>query len=81
MLVIVINLKSFNVYCKPFLLERICTHDMAAFVLGTSHVNVVVPSIDEATEYDRLYIVTIGGDGAVNSMLLRFGSPPANRRP
>ncbi len=37
--------------CKSFLMERICTHDMAAFVLGTSHVNVIVPSVEEATEY------------------------------
>lgn len=37
--------------CKTFLLERICTHDMAAFVLGTSHVNVIVPAIDEASQY------------------------------
>jgi broad specificity phosphatase PhoE len=32
--------------------------------------------IDDA-EYDRLYVVTIGPDGAVSSTLLRFGPPPA----
>jgi len=37
--------------CKNFLLNRICTHDMSAFVLGLSHVNVAVPSVDEAAEY------------------------------
>jgi len=37
--------------CKKELLERICTHDMRAFVLGLSHVNVVVNSITEATEF------------------------------
>lgn len=29
--------------------------------------------IVEATEYDRLYVVTIGADGGVTSTLLRFG--------
>ncbi len=29
--------------------------------------------INEANEYDRLYIVTRAGDGSVQSMLLRFG--------
>jgi len=29
--------------------------------------------IDEKSEYDRLYIVTIGKDGTVNSVLIRFG--------
>lgn len=37
--------------CKPFLLDRITTHDMSAFVLGLSHVNVVVPSVEEGAEY------------------------------
>ena len=31
------------------------------------------PPIDEASEYDRLYIVTIGADGAISSVLLRYG--------
>lgn len=31
------------------------------------------PPIDEASEYDRLYIVTIGADGAVSTVLLRYG--------
>jgi probable phosphoglycerate mutase len=30
-------------------------------------------AIDEKGEYDRLYIVTVGKDGTVNSVLLRFG--------
>jgi broad specificity phosphatase PhoE len=30
------------------------------------------------TEYDRLYIVTIGRDGAVSSVMLRFGAPSSN---
>lgn len=37
--------------CKPFLIDRICTHDMSAFVLGQSHINVVVPDVQEAAEY------------------------------
>jgi len=40
-----------NQACKTFLLDRICTHDMAAFALGFSHINVVVPSVAEATEF------------------------------
>lgn len=31
--------------------------------------------IDEKGEYDRLYIVTIGKDGTVNSVLMRYGKP------
>jgi len=30
--------------------------------------------IVEATEYDRLYVVSVGADGGVDSTLLRFGS-------
>lgn len=37
--------------CKSYLLDRICTHDMAAFVLGISHINVIVPDVAEAEEY------------------------------
>lgn len=37
--------------CKKHLLRRICTHDMATFVLGTSHINVIVTDIEEATEF------------------------------
>jgi probable phosphoglycerate mutase len=29
--------------------------------------------IDEASEYDRLYVVSIGPDGAVSTVLLRYG--------
>lgn len=43
--------------CKPFLLEKICTHDMASFLLGLSHINVIVDSIEEAT---RFYSETLG---------------------
>lgn len=32
--------------------------------------------IVEATEYDRLYVVTRGADGETSSTLLRFGSKP-----
>lgn len=31
------------------------------------------PAIDEAAEYDRLYVVTVGPDGAVTTVLLRYG--------
>jgi hypothetical protein len=29
--------------------------------------------IDEPTEYDRLYVVTLGPDGTVTTVLLRYG--------
>jgi len=32
------------------------------------------PEIDEAGEYDRLYIVTIGRDGTVHSVMMRYGA-------
>ena len=31
-------------------------------------------AIDESVEYDRLYVVTVGPDGYVNSALLRYGA-------
>lgn len=31
-------------------------------------------AIDEKSEYDRLYIVTIGKDGTVNSVMMRYGA-------
>lgn len=31
--------------------------------------------IDEKSEYDRIYVVTIGKDGTVSSVLMRFGQP------
>ena len=31
--------------------------------------------IDEDSEYDRLYVVTIGDDGTVSTVLLRYGAP------
>ncbi len=31
--------------------------------------------IDEQSEYDRLYAVTIGADGAVATVLMRYGEP------
>jgi len=31
------------------------------------------PEIEEATEYDRLYIVTIGPDGTVSTVRMRYG--------
>lgn len=33
------------------------------------------PAIDEAAEYDRLYVVSVGPDGAVTTVLLRYGEP------
>jgi broad specificity phosphatase PhoE len=30
------------------------------------------------TEYDRLYVVTLGRDGSVTSILLRYGAPSVN---
>ena len=37
--------------CRNLMLERIRAHDMSAYILGLSHVNVIVPSIQEATEF------------------------------
>lgn len=31
--------------------------------------------IDEKTEFDRLYVVTVGADGAVSTLMLRYGAP------
>ena len=36
------------------------------------------PEIEEGHEYDRLYIVTVGADGAANTVLLRYGKPPSD---
>ena len=33
------------------------------------------PEIDEAGEYDRLYMLGIGADGGVETVLLRYGQP------
>ncbi len=33
-------------------------------------------AIDDKSEYDRLYIVTIGKGGAATSVMLRYGAPP-----
>lgn len=35
--------------------------------------------IVESDEYDRLYMVTIGADGAVTTVLLRYGGSPGRR--
>ena len=54
--------------CKRELLARISTHDMAAFTLGLSHINVVVNDIAEATEfYQRVlgFRQAIDSDGNV----------------
>lgn len=31
--------------------------------------------IEETSEYDRIYIVTVGADGVVSTVLLRYGAP------
>jgi len=33
------------------------------------------PPIDEQGEYDRLYLVQLGADGGVSTVLLRYGTP------
>ncbi len=38
------------------------------------------PPIDEASEYDRLYIVTVGPDGVASSVMMRYGRPYAPAR-
>lgn len=35
--------------------------------------------IEEANDYDRLYVVTVGTDGAVSTVLMRFGRPPVSK--
>ena len=34
------------------------------------------PPMDEQAEYDRLYVVTIAGDGSVSTELRRYGASP-----
>lgn len=61
-------LTSISPSCKSRLMTRISTHDMAAFTLGLSHINVVVNDIDEATEfYQRVlgFTQAIDSDGNV----------------
>jgi broad specificity phosphatase PhoE len=36
------------------------------------------PDMDEATEYDRLYVVTVGPDGSVSTVMLRYGVGPTS---
>ncbi|WP_218188381.1 nucleoside hydrolase [Desulfosarcina cetonica] len=50
--------------CRELMLERLRMHDMSAFILGLSHVNVVVPSVAEATEY---YARVLGFEQAFDS--------------
>lgn len=67
-------------------IERLKTGSGRVLVSGHSN---TTPALVEAlggdpvaampeTEYDRLYIVTIGPDGAVGSVLLRYGRPSQN---
>jgi probable phosphoglycerate mutase len=49
------------------------TPEMVELLTGESP-----PAIDEAAEYDRLYIVTISGDEAASSVLMRYGAPYRN---
>ena len=44
------------------------TPQLAALLGGESG-----PEINEANEYDRLYILTIGKNGAVSSVIMRYG--------
>lgn len=37
--------------CKIFLMERIASHEISACIMGLSHINVVVPCVEEATEF------------------------------
>ena len=32
--------------------------------------------IEDGDEYDRLYVVTVGVDGTLSTLLLRYGRPP-----
>ena len=47
------------------------TTDALAALLGADP----GPEIDEATEFDRLYVVDIDADGIVSSRILRYGAP------
>ncbi len=56
------------------------TPDMVTLLGGSAG-----QEIDEASEYDRLYIVSVATDGSVNTELLRYGrpylSPAATQQP
>lgn len=38
------------------------------------------PPIEEAIEYDRLYVITVGRDDAAVSVLMRYGKPTGSQR-
>lgn len=69
----------------PLLVEKLLTTGGRHLVVGHSNttpelVNLLggqaTPDIDEATEYDRLYIVTLDQtSGSSSSVLLRYGNP------
>lgn len=68
----------------PELVERVEATGGRHLVVGHSNTTGPVvellggdpgPEIDEASEYDRLYIVSVGADGNANTVRLRFGSP------
>jgi 2,3-bisphosphoglycerate-dependent phosphoglycerate mutase len=37
------------------------------------------PAIDDATEFDRLYVISITEDGTVSSRIERYGAPSTVR--
>lgn len=68
----------------PGMAEQLLAGEGTHLVVG--HSNTTPPLVDllggeggtpivEATEYDRLYLVTRAPDGSVNSVLLRYGDP------
>lgn len=53
------------------------TTDMLAGLLGADP----GPPIDDAAEFDRLYVISIGADGAVRSRMERYGVLSASHQP
>jgi phosphohistidine phosphatase SixA len=66
----------------PALVEKL--HSMGGTHLVVGHSNTTPeavgllggdpgPEIEEATEYDRLYVVTVGQDGTADTVMVRYG--------
>lgn len=79
-----LDLELYDPNDLPALVERLRQSRGRHLVVGHSNTTPAVvellggeagPEIDEASEYDRLYVVTIGRDGTVSTVLLRFGQP------
>ena len=77
-----LEVSSYDPRDLPGFATWIRAHPGRHFVAGHSNTTPALVSalggeagsaIEEATEYDRLYVVTLGRDGTVSTVLLRFG--------